>query len=132
MTEILPGDDRLKSKDNNAGRRVDKYFSASKKESDEIRSQLAKYGITEAELLARSAQNNSDAILMFEGLVSSRERSRRKLQSEMRRRLPTEEVKSETYGDTNALRQERRRACQDAGSTDFDAHHRGQSQNSKN
>lgn len=114
---------------NKAERRANKYFSANKKESDAIRSQLAEYGITEAELLARSAQNNSDAILMFEGMVSSRERSRRKLQKEMRKRRPSQGVKSEAHGDVNAGRQDRHGPCQEvnaAANDDFDAHHHGQ------
>jgi hypothetical protein len=44
----------------------------------------ANYGITEAELHARSAQQNSDALLMFERMIASRERGRRKLSKEDR------------------------------------------------
>ncbi|MDA9508714.1 hypothetical protein XI09_29575 [Bradyrhizobium sp. CCBAU 11386] len=132
MSEILPGEhrvERLKKADDTADHRASKYFSENKKEYEEIRSQLAKYGISEAELLARSAQNNSDAILMFEGIVSSRERSRRKLQNEIGRRRPSQEVKSEAFGDVNADRLGRRGPCQGVkaeAKQDGGQHHPGQ------
>lgn len=131
MTEILPGEhgvERLKKMDDTADHRANRYFSEIKKDNEEIRSQLAKYGITEAELLARSAQNNSDAILMFEGILSSRERSRRKLQKEIRSRWPSQEVKSEAHGDKNAHRQDQHGPCQEVigeASEDFAARHHG-------
>lgn len=85
VTEIIPGDGRVKAT-NMAAREAHKYFTASKQEREEVRSQLGAYQMGEAEVLARSAQNNSDAIKMLEGMVSSRESTRRKLQKEMRRR----------------------------------------------
>lgn len=104
ISEILPGEQRLKKIDDTADHRANRYFSENKKESEQTRSDLAKYGITEAELHARSAQNNSGAILMFEEMISSRERSRRKLQKEIRSRRPSQEVKLETNADLNAGR----------------------------
>ncbi|MDH2354990.1 hypothetical protein QCM80_30630 [Bradyrhizobium sp. SSUT112] len=123
LTEIRPGEDGLMSTANKAERRANKYFSASKNESDEIRSQLAEYGITEAELLARSAQNNSDAILMFEGMVSSRERSRRKLQKEIRTRRSSQEVKAQAPGNINADRQGSCHEVNTEANEDYGAHH---------
>lgn len=138
MSEILPGDhrvERLKKIDDTADHRANRYFSTSKKESEEIRSHLAKYGITQAELLARSAQNNIDAILMFEEMVSSRERRRRKLQNEIRRRRPSQGVKSGAYEDADVHRQGQYRPCQELkadANEEFDAHHHGRpSQESK-
>lgn len=129
LIEIEPGEDRLNSLKNRTDRRANRYFSANRKESDEVRSQLAKYGIGEAELLARSAQNNSKAIFLLDGMVSSRECSRRKLQKEMSRRRSSQEVKSETHIGTNALRQRPRGSCQEveaAENAGFEVHDRGQ------
>ncbi|QPF90222.1 hypothetical protein [Bradyrhizobium commune] len=135
LTEIPPGEDGSKSQVGKADRWANRYFSATKKEREEVRSRLAKFGITEAELLARSAQNNSDAILMLEGMVSSRERSRRKLQNEIRRRRPSQEVKSESRGDVTAGHEGGPQPCQEVngpcqelnrGANDnCDAHHHG-------
>ncbi|ULK95986.1 hypothetical protein [Bradyrhizobium sp. I71] len=128
VTEIIPGDGRLKSV-NMAAREANNYFSASKQEREEVRSQLATYKIGEAEVLARSAQNNSDAIKMLEGMVSSRECTRRKLQKEMRRRRSSQGVKSETCGDANSHHPSPHGSCQrgeTTGNVDFDVHHRGE------
>ncbi|MET4481422.1 hypothetical protein [Bradyrhizobium sp. F1.13.3] len=125
MSEILPGEHltkRLKKADDTADHRASRYFSENKKERQEIRSQLATYGITEAELLARSAQNNSDAILMFEGMVSSRERSRRKIQNDIRRRRSPQEVQAQDQGDLNAGRHGPCQEVKTEANQDFDAH----------
>jgi hypothetical protein len=124
LTEIRPGEDGLNSAANKVERRANKYFSANKKESDETRSLLANYEITEAEILARSAQNNSDAILMFEGMVSSRERSRRKLQKEIRTRRSSQEVKAQAHGNINADRQGSCQEVNTGANENYDAHHR--------
>jgi hypothetical protein len=127
MTEILPGERRLKQIGDTADHRANSYFSENK-ESGEIRSELATYGITQAEVLARSAQNNIEAILMFEEMVSSRERRRRKLQNEIRRRRPSQEVKSKAHGDQSAHRADQYRPRQELraeANEEFDAHHHG-------
>ncbi|KJC50895.1 hypothetical protein UB31_11715 [Bradyrhizobium sp. LTSP849] len=67
LDEIIPGESNLKRIQDNAARRGNKYFSENEKERNEIHSLLAKFGVTEAELYARSAQNNSEALLMWEG-----------------------------------------------------------------
>lgn len=67
-------------------RRRESYFGKNAKERNEIRSRLARYGITQAELHAKAAQDNSEALQMFERMIASRERGRRKLRKEDRRR----------------------------------------------
>ncbi|MGY4607020.1 hypothetical protein ACVW16_005432 [Bradyrhizobium sp. USDA 4474] len=129
LTDIRVGEDGLPSTANRPDRRANKYFSANKKERDEVRSQLAKYGVGEAEVLARSAQNNGDVICMFERMISSRERSRRKLQKEMRRRRSYQEVQSEPYAGANAHRQRPRGSCQEVAvpeNVGLEARDRGQ------
>jgi hypothetical protein len=56
-----------------------KYFSKNRREREEVISLLARYGITPAVLQAKAAQENSDAIQMFEAMIARRERGRRKL-----------------------------------------------------
>ncbi|MDH2404336.1 hypothetical protein QCM77_30935 [Bradyrhizobium sp. SSUT18] len=124
LTEIRPGEDGLNSAANKAERRANKYFSANKKESDETRSQLAKYEITEAEILARSAQNNIDAILTFEGMMSTRERSRRKLQKEIRTRRSSREVNTQALGNISAGLQGSCQEVNTGANENYDAHHR--------
>lgn len=114
MEEILLGVDVATKDKDRAYQKADKYFRKDPAVRGPVRSQLATFGIGEAELLARSAQNNSDAILMFERLVSSRERGRRKLQKKMSRRGSSQEVKPETYAGANAHRQRPRGSCQEA------------------
>jgi hypothetical protein len=124
VTEIIPGDGRLKAA-NMAAREAHKHFTASKQEREEVRSQLAAYQMGEAEVLARSAQNNSDAIKMLEGMVSSRESTRRKLQKEMRRRRSSQGRKPETCYDANAHHARSHGTCQRGETTvsvDIDAH----------
>lgn len=59
-----------------------KYFSKNPKERQEVISLLARYGITSAALQAKAAQQNSDAIQMFEAMIARREKGRRKLRRE--------------------------------------------------
>jgi hypothetical protein len=59
-----------------------KYFSEKPREKQEVVALLARYGITPAVLQAKAAQQNSDAIQMFEAMTARRERSRRKLGKE--------------------------------------------------
>ncbi|MCA1437650.1 hypothetical protein I6F33_32505 [Bradyrhizobium sp. BRP20] len=133
LAEIAPGEEgveRLNKIKDTPAHRAARFFSARKNDSEEICSQLTKYGIGEAELFARSAQNNNDAILMFEGMVTRRERGRRKLQKEMSRRGSSQEVKSEAYAGANAHSQRPRGSCQEVETPEsmgFEAHHRGQS-----
>jgi hypothetical protein len=61
------------------------YFSDDSEERDEFKSLLAQYGITEVEIQAKAAQLSSDAVQMFEGMIASRERKRRKLRKEDQR-----------------------------------------------
>jgi hypothetical protein len=61
------------------------YFSANPKERKEIVSLLAQYGITHSELLAKAAQLESNGVLTFERLVSSRVNGRRMLRKEAER-----------------------------------------------
>jgi len=62
------------------------YFSKDPKERKEVRSRLSQYGIGEAELHAKSAQDNSGALQMFEGMINTRQRGRRRLDKDDRRR----------------------------------------------
>ncbi|MCA6106971.1 hypothetical protein [Bradyrhizobium cenepequi] len=62
------------------------YFSRDPKERNEVRSRLDQYGISQAELHAKAAQDNSDALQMFERMIAARERGRRKLSKEDHRR----------------------------------------------
>jgi hypothetical protein len=55
-----------------------KYFSKDPKEKQEVVTLLARYGITPATLQAKAAQENSDAIQMFETMITRRQKSRRK------------------------------------------------------
>ena len=59
-----------------------KYFSEKSREKQEVVALLARYGITPAVLQAKAAQQNSDAIQMFEAMTARRERGRRKLRKE--------------------------------------------------
>jgi hypothetical protein len=59
-----------------------KYFSEKPKEKSELVALLARYGITPAVLQAKAAQQNSDAIQMFEAMIARREKGRRKLRQE--------------------------------------------------
>jgi hypothetical protein len=63
-----------------------RYFSKDPKERTEIRSRLGQYGIGDAELHAKSAQDNSDALQMFERMNNTRQRGRRRLDKDDRRR----------------------------------------------
>lgn len=60
------------------------YFSEDLEERKEFKALLAQYGVTEGEVHARAAQLNSDALLMFEGMISARERKRRRLRKQQR------------------------------------------------
>jgi hypothetical protein len=53
------------------------YFSTNPKERKEVISLLAQYGITPSELIAKAAQLESNGVLTFERLVSSRVNGRR-------------------------------------------------------
>jgi len=120
IQEIAPGEhgvDRLNNKTDTPAHRASKYFSVREKESCEIHSQLAKYGIGEAEIFARSAQNNSDAVLMFEGMVGSRKRTQRKLQKEMQKRGSSQEVKSSASADSSLPGEKSRGSCQEVEAT---------------
>jgi hypothetical protein len=59
-----------------------KYFSKDSKERQEVISLLARYGITPEVLQAKAAQQNSDAIQMFEAMGARRGKERRKLRRE--------------------------------------------------
>ena len=49
-----------------------KYFSEKSREKQEVVALLARYGITPAVLQAKAAQQNSDAIQMFEAMTARR------------------------------------------------------------
>ena len=66
-------------------RKADQYFSGNLKERKEVVSLLARYGITSCELLAKAAQLESNGVLMFERLVTSRANARRMLRKEAQR-----------------------------------------------
>ena len=72
LSEIVPGDKEVKSRQDSSQVRAAKYFSANKSEREEVSAQLERYGVGEAELFARSAQNNADVILMFERMAEDR------------------------------------------------------------
>jgi len=61
------------------------YFSANPEVRKEVISLLAQYGITTSELLAKAAQLESNGVLMFERLVTSRANGRRMLRKEAER-----------------------------------------------
>lgn len=86
MDEIMPGETKLKRPGDTSAHRANRYFSDKEEERNEIRSALAKFGITEVEVHAMAAQYNSDSLMMFERMIASRERSRRKLHKEDRAR----------------------------------------------
>lgn len=123
LTEIRPGADRLKFSGNKAERQANKYFSGNKKESGDVQSELAEFEITEAEVLARSTQNNIDALVTLDRMLSLRERGRRRLQKEMRRRLPSQEVKSKSQGDVAASRLGPRQEVNTEAKDNSKAHH---------
>jgi hypothetical protein len=58
------------------------YFSGNPKERQEVVSLLAKYGITEAVLQAKAAQENIGLMQMFEVMYARRGKERRKLRQE--------------------------------------------------
>jgi hypothetical protein len=66
-------------------RKALQYFSSSAKERREVISLLAQHGITHSELLAKAAQLESNGVLTFERLVSSRVDGRRMLRKEAER-----------------------------------------------
>ena len=59
-----------------------KYFSEEAEERQEAVSLLTRYGLTPAVFQAKAAQQNSDAIQMFEAMGARRGRERRKLRQE--------------------------------------------------
>jgi hypothetical protein len=65
--------------------KANQYFSDNPKERKEVISLLAQYGITPSELLAKAAQLESNGVLTFERLVSSRVNGRRMLRKEAER-----------------------------------------------
>lgn len=113
LEEIIPGDKRIRLAEDGPQPRASKFFSDKNKEREDVHFQLAKYGITEAELFARSAQNNSDAILMFEGMVRSRESSRRKLMKDMKKRRSCQEVETKLRSDVDRRHEEQFGSCQE-------------------
>jgi hypothetical protein len=86
LGEVDEGETKLKSMSDFPSHRANRYFSRKLTEKNEIRSLLAQFGITEAELYAKAAQQNCDALQMFERMIASRERSRRKQRKEDDRR----------------------------------------------
>jgi hypothetical protein len=82
LAEVIKGEEQLRRTNDGPAHRACKYFSDKPKERNEIRSLLAQYGITEAELYTKAAQQNSDALQMFERMIAARERGRRKLRKE--------------------------------------------------
>jgi hypothetical protein len=97
LEEVRKGENLKKTSDTGAHRAC-RYFSDNPKERNEIRSLLAQYGITSAELHAKAAQQNSDALQMFERMIASRERGRRKLRKEDDRRRRRDERRDEMRG----------------------------------
>jgi hypothetical protein len=98
FAEVIKGEEGLKGMDDGAAHRAGRYFSDKAKERNEIRSLLAQYGITPAELHAKAAQQNSDALQMFERMIVARERGRRTLRKEderRRRRQGRQEIETE-------------------------------------
>lgn len=91
LAEVRGGEDRVKQIAEAA-----KYFSDISKERNQMRSRLAKYGITPAELHAKAFEQNSEALQILERMISSRERGRRKLrkEDERRRRQETREAEN--------------------------------------
>jgi hypothetical protein len=70
------------------------YFGTERKERDLVRSQLAQYGITAAEIHAKATELNSEPLRMFEAMIARRERERRKQRNEderVRRRREAEQ-----------------------------------------
>ena len=61
------------------------YFSKSAKEREAIRTHLAQFGITPAELHAKAAQLNSEPLQMFERMIAARANRRRMLRKEAKR-----------------------------------------------
>jgi hypothetical protein len=62
-----------------------KYFSTDPKESKAVRSILEQHGITQSVLQTKAAQLESNGVLMFERLVTSRASARRMLRKEVER-----------------------------------------------
>jgi hypothetical protein len=87
-------ENKAKTKDDWAPHEANKYFSSSRQERDEVYSKLDTYEMGDAEVLARSAQNNIRAISIVETMSSGRARTRRKIQDEVRRRHLTRQGKS--------------------------------------
>jgi hypothetical protein len=84
LAEISKGEEQLRRPKDTPAHRACKYFSDKPKDRSEIRSLLAQYGITPAELHAKSAQDNSDALQMFERMINTRQRGRRRLDKDDR------------------------------------------------
>ncbi|RTM12093.1 MAG: hypothetical protein EKK33_18345 [Bradyrhizobiaceae bacterium] len=111
--EIELGEGRVKGTTDGAAYRADRYFSLNKQESEKTQSDLAKYGISDAEILGRSTQNNIDTILKLESIVGSRKRTQRKLQKEMQKRGSSQEVKSSASADSSLPGEKRPGSCQE-------------------
>jgi len=62
-----------------------KYFSKNAKERQAIRTHLAQFGITPAEIHAKAAQLNSEPLQMFERMIATRADRRRVLRKEAKR-----------------------------------------------
>jgi len=99
LTEVSKGEGQV------VGHRASHYFSDKLKTRNEIRSFLAQYGITPAELHAKAAQQNGEALQMFERMIAARERGRRKQRKEDERRR-REERQVDVKG--TAVRRKRR------------------------
>ena len=76
-----------------------RYLSENPEERQEAVSLFARYGFTPAVLQANAAQQNSDAIQLFEAMMARRGRERRKLRQEdeglRRRRDSAKDAKKE-------------------------------------
>ena len=98
LTEVSEGEQPPMRLNDDPAHQACKYFSDKPKERNEIRSLLAQYGITQAELHAKAAQQNSDALQMFERMIASREQGRRKLRKEDDRRRRRADRRAEMKG----------------------------------
>jgi hypothetical protein len=61
-----------------------KYFSEDDEERNAFRAKLARFGITSAEILAKSAELNCEPLQMIEQMIAARDNNLRKLRKEAR------------------------------------------------
>jgi len=87
---------RQQGKAKAAARKARDYYRENPKKRKELGAFLTECGMTEAELYAQAFKRNSEALQIFERMIATRERGRRKLRKEDERRRREDMKKAKT------------------------------------